>query len=192
MVRWPGKIAAGTVCNEIVAHLDWFPTLCAVAGDTTVTERLKAGETLAGTRYKVHLDGKNVLPLLTGEITESPRKGFVYFSDDGDIVALRYHNWKVVFMEQRSPGTLGLWAEPFVTLRAPMIFNLRIDPYEFGPTTSNTYWDWMFRRIYLLVPAQVMIAQFIGTFAEFPPSQKAAAFNLEGVLKKMEETAAGG
>ena len=157
-----------------------------------VTERLKAGETLAGTRYKVHLDGKNVLPLLTGEITESPRKGFVYFSDDGDIVALRYHNWKVVFMEQRSPGTLGLWAEPFVTLRAPMIFNLRIDPYEFGPTTSNTYWDWMFRRIYLLVPAQVMIAQFIGTFAEFPPSQKAAAFNLEGVLKKMEETAAGG
>ena len=150
------------------------------------------GETLNGVHYKVHLDGHNMVPFLTGEVKESPRKGFVYFSDDGDIVALRYQNWKVVFMEQRSPGTLGLWLEPFVTLRGPMIYNLRIDPYEFAPTTSNTYYDWMFRRIYLLVPAQALIGQFLATFQEFPPSQKAASFNLEGVMKKMEETAAGG
>ncbi len=192
MIRWPGKIKAGSVCNDLMAHLDWFPTLAAVAGDTDVKERLKKGDTLAGHSYKVHLDGHNMLPFLTGEVKESPRKGFIYFSDDGDIVALRYQNWKIVFMEQRSAGTLGLWAEPFVTLRAPSIYNLRIDPYEFAQTTSNTYWDWMFRRIYLLVPAQAGVAEFLQTFAEFPPSQKAASFNLEGVLAKMEQAASGG
>ena len=191
MVRWPGKIEAGTVCNDLIAHLDWFPTIAAVGGDTTVKERLMKGETLNGVHYKVHLDGHNMLPFLTGEVKESPRKGFVYFSDDGDIVALRYQNWKIVFMEQRSPGTLGLWANPFVTLRAPTILNLRTDPYEFAQITSNTFYDWMFRRIYLLVPAQALIGKFLETFAEFPPSQKAASFNLEGVMKKMEETAAG-
>ncbi len=192
MIRWPGKIKAGSVCNDLMAHLDWFPTLAAVAGDTDVKERLKKGDALAGHSYKVHLDGHNMLPFLTGEVKESPRKGFIYFSDDGDIVALRYQNWKIVFMEQRSAGTLGLWAEPFVTLRAPSIYNLRIDPYEFAQTTSNTYWDWMFRRIYLLVPAQAGVAEFLQTFAEFPPSQKAASFNLEGVLAKMEQAASGG
>ena len=192
MVRWPGKIKAGSVCNDLIAHLDWFPTIAAVGGDTTVKERLMKGETLDGVKYKVHLDGHNMLPFLTGEVKESPRKGFIYFSDDGDIVALRYQNWKIVFMEQRAVGTLGLWANPFVTLRAPTILNLRIDPYEFAQTTSNTFYDWMFRRIYLLVPAQAGIAEFLGTFKEFPPSQKAASFNLEGVMKKMEEAATGG
>ncbi len=192
LVRWPGKVKAGSVCNDLVAHLDWFPTLAAVAGDTGVTERLKKGTELAGTSYKVHLDGHNMVPFLTGEVKESPRKGFIYFSDDGDIVALRFQNWKIVFMEQRSPGTLGLWAEPFVTLRAPTILNLRTDPYEFAQITSNTFYDWMFRRVYLLVPAQAGIAEFLGTFKEFPPSQKAASFNLEGVMAKMTEAASGG
>ncbi|WP_374388052.1 arylsulfatase [Sandaracinobacter sp.] len=192
MVRWPGKIKAGSVCNDLIAHLDWFPTIAAVGGDTTVKERLKKGETLDGVKYKVHLDGFNMLPFLTGEVKESPRKGFIYFNDDGELVALRFNHWKLVFLEQRSPGQLGLWAEPFVTLRTPKLYNLRTDPYEFADTTSNTYWDWYFRRIFLLVPAQVGVAEFLETFKEFPPSQKSASFNLEGVMKKMEEAATGG
>ena len=192
LVRWPGKIKAGSICNQLISHLDWFPTIAAIGGDTTIKERLLKGETLAGNNYKVHLDGYNMLPLLTGEVEESPRKSFIYFNDDSEIVALRYDNWKLVFMEQRKPGLLGLWAEPFVTLRCPILFNLRIDPYEFAETTSNTYWDWFFRRIYLLVPAQVMVGEFIQTFAAFPPRQKAASFNLDQVLAKMEAAAAGG
>jgi arylsulfatase len=191
LVRWPGKIKAGSVCNEIVSHLDWFPTLAAVAGDTDVAARLKKGTTLAGHNYKVHLDGYNMLPLFTGQTKEGPRPGFVYFSDDADIVALRFKNWKVVFMEQRSQGTLALWGEPFVTLRAPKLFNLRTDPFEFADVTSNTYWDWAFGLTFILVPAQAIVGKFLETFAEFPPRQKAASFNLDSVLAKMTSTAAG-
>lgn len=191
LVRWPGKIAAGSICREIVAHLDWFPTFAAVAGDTDIIERLKKGTTLAGHGYKVHLDGYNVLPLLTGETKESPRPGFVYFSDDADIVALRYNNWKVVFLEQRCTGTLQVWAEPFIELRVPKIFNLRTDPYEFADTTSNTYYDWIMDHAFLFVPTQVLIARFLESFREFPPRQKAASFNLETVLTKMASAATG-
>ncbi len=128
MVRWPGKIPAGVVSNEIVQHHDWLPTFLAAAGEPDVVEKLKKGHEAAGKNFKVHIDGYNLLPYLTGEEEQSPRKGFIYFSDDGDLVALRFDNWKVVFMEQRSPGTLALWAEPFTTLRVPKFFNLRTGP----------------------------------------------------------------
>jgi arylsulfatase len=140
----------------------------------------------------VHLDGFNLIPHLTGKEAASPRKMFVYFTDEGDVAALRYDNWKLLFLEQRMQGTLKIWAEPFVSLRAPYIFNLRLDPYEHAEITSNTYFDWMFRKIFLLVPAQVLVGQFLSTFKEFPPRQKAASFGLEQVVAKLTETAAGG
>ncbi len=142
IVRWPGKISAGVVSNEIVQHHDWLPTFLAAAGEPDVVDKLKQGHEAAGKTFKVHIDGYNLLPYLTGEEQRSPRPGFIYFSDDGDLVALRYDNWKLVFMEQRVPGTLDVWVEPFVPLRVPKLFNLRTDPFERADTTSNTYWDW--------------------------------------------------
>jgi arylsulfatase A-like enzyme len=139
----------------------------------------------------VHLDGYNLLPLLTGQTTEDPRKEFFYWSDDCDLVALRYDNWKLVFAEQKSPGTLDLWAEPFTPLRVPRLFNLRTDPYERAIITSNTYFDWMFDRVYLMVPAQAVVGQFIATFKEFPPSQRSGSFSIDQVLDKMKEGATG-
>jgi arylsulfatase len=190
LVRWPGHIKPGSICNDIVAHLDWMPTFAAIAGDTTLSERLLKGTTLNGHAYKVHLDGYNVVPMLEGK-AKSPRDSFFYFNDDGQLVSLRYDNWKVVFNEQRAEGTLRVWAEPFTELRVPKIFNLRTDPYEFADITSNSYYDWLLSRAYMLVPAQVIVGQFLSTFAEFPPRQKAASFSLENVIEKMTQGASG-
>ncbi|MHC4760020.1 MAG: arylsulfatase [Planctomycetota bacterium] len=146
MVRWPGHIKAGSVTNEIVHHMDWLPTFLAIAGDSDIKEKLKQGDAEAiGRSYKVHLDGYNVLPLLTGEVEESPRKEIFYFSDDGDLTALRYGDWKMIFMEQKAEATFRAWMEPFVPLRVPIIENLRRDPYERASVTSNTYYDWLLR-----------------------------------------------
>jgi len=186
VVRWPGKFPAHTVLNGIMSHNDWFPTLLAAAGVTDIADQLKAGADLSGTTYKVHLDGHNQLPYLTGEADKSPRNFFFYSNDDGNLVAVRYDNWKLVFMEQRLVGTLQVWAEPFVELRIPKIFNLRTDPYERADHTSNTYWDWMLDHAFLLVPAQAFVAQMLGTLAEFPPRQKPASFSLSQVLAKMQ------
>ena len=131
------------------------------------------------------MDGYNILPLLTGETDTSPRKEIFYFSDDGDLTALRYQDWKMIFMEQKSPGTFRVWMEPFVPLRVPLIENLRRDPYERATITSNTYYDWLLDRAYLLVPAQAYVAKFLETFKEFPPRQKAASFSLDQVMEKM-------
>jgi arylsulfatase len=191
MVKWPGHIKAGSVENGVVSHLDWMPTLLAAAGVPDVTEQLLKGMKVGDTTYKVHLDGYNLLPLLTGQTTEDPRKEFFYWSDDCDLVALRYDNWKLVFAEQKSPGTLDLWAEPFTPLRVPRLFNLRTDPYERAIITSNTYFDWMFDRVYLMVPAQAVVGQFIATFKEFPPSQRSGSFSIDQVLDKMKEGATG-
>jgi len=188
-IRWPGRIAANSVSNQIVSHLDWLPTLAAIAGEPEVKAKLVAGTRLDGRNYKVHLDGYNILPMLTGQTTESPRKEFYYFNDDGAMVAMRYERWKVVFLEQRA-RTLSLWAEPFVALRVPKLFDLRMDPFERADTDSNTYNDWLLDRIFLFVPAQVMARQFYETFREFPPRQRPDSFNLESVLRSME--AAGG
>ena len=187
MVRWPGKIKPGGVSNDLVAHLDWLPTLLAIAGDTQVKEKLAKGTKVGDMTYKVHLDGDNLVPYLTGQAAKSPRESFLYFSDEQQLVALRYDNWKMVFMQQEAPGTLYLWASPFTNLRVPKIYNLRLDPYERADITSNTYWDWMIDHIFLLVPAQAYVGQFLATFKEYPQRQKADTFNLDVVLRKMGE-----
>jgi len=192
MLRWPGHIKAGTVSNDIVSHLDMLPTILAAAGVPDVKEKLLKGLKAGDETYKVHLDGYNMLPLLTGQTTEDPRKEFFYWNDDGDLVALRYDNWKLVFAEQKSPGTLDLWAEPFTPLRVPRLFNLRTDPYERAIVTSNTYFDWMFDRVYLMVPAQAYVGEFIATFKEFPPSQKSGSFSIDQILDRLREGAQGG
>jgi arylsulfatase len=186
MVRWPGKIKAGSVSNEIMHHMDWLPTFVAAAGDPNIKEKLlKGGVKAIGRSYKVHLDGYNTLPFLTGQEEKGPRKDIFYFSDDGDLTALRYNDWKLVFMEQKSPGTFRVWMEPFVPLRVPLIFNLRRDPYERAEITSNTYFDWLLDRAYLLVPAQAYVGKFLDTFQEFPPRQKPASFSLDQVMEKL-------
>ncbi len=185
-VRWPGKIEPGSVTNEIVHHMDWLPTFAAIAGDSNVKDRLLKGAKLGPRSYKVHLDGYNVLPLLTGATDKSPRDEIFYFSDDGDLTALRWRDWKVIFMEQRAEATFQAWREPFVTLRVPLLVNLRRDPYERGMVTSNTYDDWFLDRPYLLMPAQNYVARFLATFKEYPPRQKAASFNLSQVMEAMQ------
>ena len=137
--------------------------------------------------YKVHLDGFNLVPYLTGEAEKSPRVSFIYCNDDQQVVGLRYDNWKIVFAEQRTPGTMRIWAEPFTNLRFPKIFNLRTDPFERADITSNTYYDWLLEHVYLLVPAQAYVREFLQTFTEYPQRQKAAAFNLEDVLRSLQE-----
>jgi arylsulfatase len=181
-VRWPGKIAAGSVSNEIMHHMDWLPTFVAAAGEPDIKSKLLKGVTAIGRTFKVHLDGYDMLPFLTGQTQEGPRKDIFYFSDDGDLTAMRYQDWKIIFMEQRATGTLQVWAEPFIPLRLPLIFNLRRDPYERAQITSNTYYDWMIDRAFLLVPAQAYVAEFLKSFKEFPPRQKAASFSLDEVM----------
>jgi len=189
IVRWPGHIKPGTVSNDIVAHHDWMPTLLAVAGDTDVTQKLLKGYKLGNMTYKVHLDGFNLVPYLTGAAPKSPRESFLYVNDDQQLTALRYDNWKIVFMEQRVPGTLRVWAEPFVPLRLPKLFNLRTDPYERADITSNTYYDWFMDRAYILTPSQSYVAEFLSTFKDYPQRQKAASFNLDDVMRSMSEGA---
>jgi arylsulfatase A-like enzyme len=186
VVRWPGKIEAGTVLNDIMSHGDWFPTFLAAAGNPDIVEQLKAGRDLNGTEYKVHLDGYNQLPYLTGETDESARNSFFYVSDDGDLMALRFDNWKILFLEQRAEGTLRVWAEPFTELRVPKIFNLKTDPFERADITSNTYYDWMISRAYLLVPAQAYVMEMASSLVEFPPRQESSSFNVSAMLEKLQ------
>ncbi len=192
MIRWPRHIPAGVVSNEIVAHLDWLPTLVAAGGDPDVKEKLLTGHEAAGKTFKVHLDGFNLLPYLTGEVDRSPRQAFFYFSDDGDLLAARMDNWKMVFLEQRCVGTLQVWGEPFVHLRIPKMFNLRTDPYERADVTSNTYWDWVMDHAFLAVPTQAIVGEFLQSFVEFPPRQKAASFTVDEVMEKLEATMTSG
>ena len=187
MVRWPGKIKAGSVSNEIMSGMDWFPTYLAAAGNPNVKEDLLKGVTENGRSYKVHLDGYNMLPYLTGKEEKGARKELFYFSDDGELMALRYNDWKVTFMHQPAQGTLDTWSKPMVTTRIPWLYNLRRDPYEFATTTSNTYWDWYLDHAYLLLPAAEYVGKFIGTFQEYPPRMKAASFNLGDTMKALQE-----
>jgi len=189
LVRWPGVVKPGTVSNEIVSHLDWLPTIVAAAGDPEVKSKLLKGHKANGKTFKVHLDGFNLIPYLSGKAKKSDRKGFFYFTDDGDLACLRFDNWKVVFMEQRVAGTLRIWAEPLVTLRVPKIFNLRTDPYERADITSNTYYDWLLDHVFILVPAQAGVGDFLKSFKDYPPRQKAASFGVDQVMQKMTEAA---
>lgn len=185
MVRWPGHIKPGMVSNDIVSHLDWAPTLLAAAGVPDIKERLLKGYQTDNKIFKVHLDGYNQLPYLTGETHKSAREEFFYFSDDGDLTGLRYDNWKFVFMEQRAPGTLRVWSEPYTALRIPKLFNLRTDPYERADITSNTYYDWFLDHAFMMVPAQAYVGKFLGTFKEYPPRQKAASFTIDKAIEQL-------
>jgi arylsulfatase len=189
MVKWPGKIKPGSVSNGIVSHLDWLPTLLAIAGEADVTEKLLKGHKVGDVTYKIHLDGYNLLPYLTGQTDKSPRDSFIYCTDEQQVAAIRYDNWKLLFMEQRATGTLRVWAEPFTNLRVPLLFNLRTDPYERANITSNEYYDWLFQRVYLMVPAQAYVGKFLETFKEYPARQKADTFNLDAVMKELQQGA---
>ena len=186
MVRWPGKVKPGTVSNQIMSHMDWLPTLLAVAGEPGIKDKLKKGYQAGGKTYKVHLDGYNFAPYLSGQDEKGPREEFFYFSDDGDLTGLRFDNWKFVFAEQRVRGTLQIWAEPYVRLRLPKLFNLRTDPYERADVTSNTYWDWYLNHVFLVVPAQQYVGKFLASFKEFPPRQKAASFTIDQVMESLK------
>lgn len=185
MVRWPGKIKPGSISNEIMHHMDWLPTFLAVAGDENINKNLLKGHKVGEKNFNVHLDGYNFLPHLMGQEEKGRRDEVFYFSDDGDLTALRYKDWKLIFMEQRVEATLQAWAEPFVPLRVPLIFNLRRDPYERAQLTSNTYYDWLLDHAFLLVPAQAFVGKFLSTFREYPPRQKAASFSLDQVMEKL-------
>jgi arylsulfatase len=186
VVRWPGHIEAGVVKRGMMSHNDWFVTLVTAAGNPDIADQLKAGTELGGTTYRVHLDGHDLMPYLCGEAEESPRNHFFYVSDDGDLTAIRYDNWKVVFLEQRAAGTLQVWAEPLTELRVPKIFNLRTDPFERADITSNTYWDWVIDRAWILVPAQTFVATMLTTLVEFPPRQEPASFTVAKVMQKLQ------
>jgi len=192
MIRWPGKIKPVSVSNEIVSGLDWLPTLLAAAGDSDVVPKCLKGYAIGSMTYKVHLDGHNILPYLTGQEARTPRVEFFYFNDDGDVVAMRYENWKQVFLELRAPGTLRVWAEPFTALRIPKLFDLRADPYERADITSNTYYDWVLDHAFLVVPTQAVVGKFLETFKEYPPRQKAASFGIDQVMDKLRQGAGSG
>ncbi|WP_095081877.1 arylsulfatase [Mesorhizobium sophorae] len=188
LIRWPGVIKPATIVNDICAHMDFIPTFAAAAGEPDLVAKVMKGHELNGKTFKVHLDGENLLPFFRGEVEKSPREGFLYWSDDGDVMALRAHDWKIAFIEQHAetnPETpLGVWQGDFTKLRAPMVYNLRSDPFERGPT-SIYYADWVVHRVFLTVPAQVIVGKFLESFKEFPPRAKAASFSLSDVMDKI-------
>jgi arylsulfatase len=185
LVRWPNRIKAGSISREIVQHHDWFPTFLAIAGEPDIVEKAKNGYEACGRTYRNHIDGYNLVPYLTGQEEKSPRPIFVYLSDDGDVLALRFDNWKIVFMEQRRQGTMAVWGEPFTRLRMPKIFNLRTDPYEFADITSNSYYDWFLHHDYILHLGNILAGKWAETFKEFPPIQKPNSFTIDAALELM-------
>ncbi|NLE68418.1 MAG: arylsulfatase, partial [Lentisphaerae bacterium] len=185
-IRWPGHIKPDQVSNEIVSGLDWLPTLVAAAGDPDIKQKLLKGYALGDMTYKVHLDGYNLLPYLTGQEPRSPRREFFYFSDDCEFLNLRYENWKIVFAEQRCAGTMAVWAEPFTQLRLPKFFDLRADPFERADVTANTYWDWYLDRMYIMVPASQYVLKLLDTFKEYPPRQKPLGGLIEQAMQKLQ------
>jgi len=190
LVRWPDRIKPGSISNGIVQHHDWLPTFMEMAGAPDVVDKLKTGYKANGKTFKNHIDGMSLVGHLTGKEKDSPRKMFMYFSDDGDVLALRYDNWKIVFMEQRCRGTMQIWAEPFTTLRLPKLFNLRTDPYEYADITSNTYYDWFLHHDYLLFAAFGLADKFAETLVKFPRVQKPGSFTINDALEKMNAMSA--
>ena len=189
VIRWPGVIKPGTVYNEVFSHQDMLPTLLAAAGEPDIVEKVKKGHQAGAKHFKVHLDGYNLLPFWTGEAKENPRPGFLYWSDEGDLMALRYGHWKVHFMEQRAEG-LKLWEEPFVPLRFPKLFNLRSDPFENAEVASDLYYQkWRADRMFMLLPAGALVQQWIKTLTEFPPRQRPEHWTVGNVLEKLQQHA---
>jgi arylsulfatase A-like enzyme len=180
MISWPGVIEAGTVVNDIGSHMDMFTTLLAAAGDTTSVDQLKAGLTIDDQTYKSYVDGYNLLPALSGE-GEWPRKSFIYWTDGAEVAALRYGNWKATFMIQRAEG-MSVWLEPFTVLRAPILNNLRMDPFELAHEHAMDYDRWFLEHMFMVAPAAAYVAQTLQTFQEFPPRQRPGSFNLQNVM----------
>jgi arylsulfatase len=189
LVRWPGVIKPGTIVNDIGAHMDFIPTFAAAAGDPDLVENVRKGTTLNGKPFKVYLDGVNLLPFLKGDVKESPREGFLYWSDDGDLMALRYKDWKVAFLEQNTQISpefpVGVWSGPFTKLRVPNLYNLRSDPFERGPE-SFEYALWQAHRVFIQVPAQALVARYLESFKEFPPRAKPASFTINDAMEKIQ------
>jgi hypothetical protein len=183
-IRWPGKIEANTVLNGIVSHIDMFPTLLDIAGDPDVTTRLLEGTTVGEKKFKVHLDGFNMVPYFTGQVKDSPRESIFYFSDDGEVIAVRVGDYKFHLASQLA-HTMQQWQQPFVKFRLPTIMNLRRDPFERADFNSNTYWDWMVDHVPQMYLMQKVVAEQIKAFEEFPPRQKPASFNLDAVMAQI-------
>jgi arylsulfatase A-like enzyme len=183
-LRWPGKIEPGTVLNDIVTHQDMLPTLLAAAGEPDITQKLLTGHKAGNKTFKVHIDGYNMVPYITGQAKESPRKFFFYMSDDGEVMAVRSGDWKMTLGEQKANG-LRVWMEPLDKLRLPLIFNLRRDPFERAQFNSNTYYDWMVSHAFMLYEMQALVATQIDDFVKFPPRQKPASFNLDAVMRQV-------
>jgi len=188
LIRWPGAVKPGTIYNDVFAHEDMLPTLLAAAGQPDIGAKLLTGYTIGAgrgaPRYKVHLNGYNLLPYLGGEAPEAPRKEFLYWTDDGDLAALRYAQWKIVFLEQRAHG-FDVWEEPFVQLRLPKLFSLRADPFERADHEGIDYAHWRVDRVFLLVPAQAFVAKWLESFRTFPPRQKPASFGIDQVMERL-------
>jgi arylsulfatase A-like enzyme len=184
-IRWPGHFPAGVTLNGIVSHQDWLPTFAAVAGAPDIKEQLLKGVKLNGRTYKNYIDGYNMLEYLTGKVEKSPREGVIYVNDDGDIVAIRWRDWKVVYKENRGEA-FGVWSEPFTDLRVPLIFNLRRDPYERAQHNSNTYNDWLLERVFIISEANMIAQRFLLTMRDYPPSQTPGSFNLDSMQKRIE------
>ena len=189
VMRWPGVIKPGTIVNDICAHEDFIPTFAAAAGETDIVQKVRKGYKMGSRTFKVHFDGHNLMPFLKGEEKESPREGFLYWSDDGDLMGIRVRNWKASFMRQDHTG-LDVWKREFTKLRAPDLYNLRSDPFERGPE-SFEYGKWMAERMFLIVPAQAVAGKWLESFKEFPPRQKPASFSLSEVMEKMSAAHAG-
>ncbi len=187
VIRWPGVIEPGTINNEIGAHEDMLPTLLAAVGDPNVKDDLLRGETVGDMTYKVHLDGYNLMPALKGE-AEWPRKEFLYWTDDGSVAALRFNNWKITFLKQNAEG-IEVWFTPFEALRAPMLTNLRMDPFERAEYETIGYWTWWVDHMYMVAPAAAYVGQWIQSFRDFPPRQKPGSFNLDRVMESITKGA---
>jgi arylsulfatase len=186
-IRWPGLIKPGTVSNEVFSHTDMLPTLAAAGGEPDIVEKLKKGHKLGNRTFKVHIDGYNLIPFIKGEVKENPRKGFLYWSDDGELMALRVGNYKAEFMQQRAHG-IDVWQEPLVPLRVPNLYNLRSDPFERATEDANLFYrKWMADRAFLLVPAQAIVGEFLKTFQEFPVRQRPASFSIDQALEKARQ-----
>jgi arylsulfatase len=182
MIRWPGTIKPGTVVNDVGAHEDMLPTLLAAAGNATAVQDLRSGQEIGGRTYKVHLDGYDLGPALRGQ-AEWPRREFIYWTDDGSVAALRYGNWKATFLLQEAEG-LKVWQQPFVELRAPLLTNLRMDPFERArDEDAMGYQRWYLDRMFMIAPAGAYVGRWLQSFREFPPRQKPGSFNLERVME---------
>jgi arylsulfatase A-like enzyme len=189
LIRWPGVIKPGTIINDICAHEDMLPTVMAAVGDTTVKEDLLKGKKVGNMTYKVHLDGYNLIPALKGQ-GDWPRKEFIYWTDDGSVAALRYGNWKATFLRQDAHG-MKVWLEPFVALRAPMLTNLRMDPFELAQDIGMDYDRWFVEHMFMIAPAAGYVGQWLQSFKEFPPRQKPGSFNLDKVMEAVTAGARG-